>query len=739
MTVSMVFESFSGKRAGAALLIAFILTLCNRGPCHAADMERRVTFDFQSLSMDAAAQAFSRALGESVTADSAIRSTFVDFYVREITLREAMDRFSAKYNLRFARNDKGYVLESVGKPVSVLNFRDTPLGDVARVFTELSGKNVVANSDIMKKPITFFMKDVPPKVAIESLCKQNGFWYREDPYYIRIMKLDDYARDMSFSYEGEIRTITLRNAPAAMVADTIANLMEDRVVIALPEMDDSYGHVGYGAEDTGSFTVEEPEEGGGGGGGGGGETILEGEEVPKYKKGELSAEQIGRLMEYAKREERKRAEAEAETGEAKGEVGPEDILIAKKQIPRAYITVFGRDNTIILYSADRGLLNQIEEMVAKLDTPAKQVLLEGKILQISLGDDFQSVFDWDYAHERTIKGKSVELESTLSQLDATTMIYSFVDDYFALRLQMLRQENRVKTVGTPMVLAANNSLADFFVGKKRLIVTSWGPKTVGTRSLGEGVYEDIVRVLPAYVEQQVGTRLEIIPFVNEEGLVTLRVKMQNEDVQDDAYNIEVPDDTGQVARFSIDAVVSSVVQDTLVVKDGQTVAIGGLVQETKSVGEAKVPLLGDVPILGFFFKRKTKALAKTETILLLTPHVISKATMGGDVTADTMEKLSSHPVARGDDKRILDYDPDTRQIRSRDEPTTNPAEYLLDGSERRYYKSGMRPAEPGRPRESILDPKTGDSGGEGDTCAEPEAVDGGDGLLTPPAEDRYED
>ena len=74
-----------------------------------------------------------------------------------------------------------------------------------------------------------------------------------------------------------------------------------------------------------------------------------------------------------------------------------------------------------------------------------------------------------------------------------------------------------------------------------------------------------------------------------------------------------------------------------------TIAIGGLISDSKSYNETKVPILGDVPLIGELFKNKEEINRKSEMILLITPRIVKQASEGENVTAETMEKVSMQP------------------------------------------------------------------------------------------------
>jgi general secretion pathway protein D len=92
------------------------------------------------------------------------------------------------------------------------------------------------------------------------------------------------------------------------------------------------------------------------------------------------------------------------------------------------------------------------------------------------------------------------------------------------------------------------------------------------------------------------------------------------------------------------------------------VALGGLVSEEDSEVESKVPLLGDIPILGFFFKKKQTQKSRTEAIFLLTPHIIMAPEETGEVSGRVMEGME-HPYIKEGNRKLFEFDRDKRKLK----------------------------------------------------------------------------
>ncbi len=112
--------------------------------------------------------------------------------------------------------------------------------------------------------------------------------------------------------------------------------------------------------------------------------------------------------------------------------------------------------------------------------------------------------------------------------------------------------------------------------------------------------------------RNVGTQLTIIPTINEDGYVTFRILQ------------EVSALTTQTIQAALNAPVISTreAETSAIVKNGQTVVIGGLIDESREVVESGIPLLKDIPLLGFLFKSQSTRRLRTELAIFVTPYVI---------------------------------------------------------------------------------------------------------------------
>jgi general secretion pathway protein D len=169
----------------------------------------------------------------------------------------------------------------------------------------------------------------------------------------------------------------------------------------------------------------------------------------------------------------------------------------------------------------------------------------------------------------------------------------------------------VEILSRPTILARNNQKASIVVGQEVPLITGTSYDTLGGQH-------------NAFQYQNVGIILDVTPFITPEGLVEMILKPQISSVNHDPTQSVAVSSGGTNSSGSIYAPVIDVrAADTVVVTpDGNTVVIGGLMQNIRTKSVDKIPLLGDIPGLGFLFRHNVESNTKTELLIFLTPYVV---------------------------------------------------------------------------------------------------------------------
>jgi len=145
--------------------------------------------------------------------------------------------------------------------------------------------------------------------------------------------------------------------------------------------------------------------------------------------------------------------------------------------------------------------------------------------------------------------------------------------------------------------------------------------------------------------RDIGQSLLITPSINADRTVTLRVVQENAQRVVDGGKIPVLSLTNSTQEFVVDTVTRSTVSGTVVAKDGLAVVMGGLIEDEISDQRQKVPGLGKLPVLGFFFRKQNTSRIRRELIVMIRPYVFNTPTESAAISQDLLQQLSVHPSA----------------------------------------------------------------------------------------------
>lgn len=174
---------------------------------------------------------------------------------------------------------------------------------------------------------------------------------------------------------------------------------------------------------------------------------------------------------------------------------------------------------------------------------------------------------------------------------------------FGIVLQALKTNSMVNIVSTPSITTLDNEEGEFTVGRRIPFPTSAGFTNLNTPII-------------SYQREDVATSIKVTPRINSSNYVTLEVEVEAQEVEED--NSIATQQSGPVTS-------KRAANSTVLVKDNQTVVLGGLMGTTESEVERKVPILGDLPVVGVLFRSKSKQSRKTNLLIFLTPHIIDDA------------------------------------------------------------------------------------------------------------------
>jgi general secretion pathway protein D len=315
-----------------------------------------------------------------------------------------------------------------------------------------------------------------------------------------------------------------------------------------------------------------------------------------------------------------------------GSISPQ-IAAAISELTGKVMVVADPDSNSLIVTTASKYQRQVKELIAELDRPAAQVLIKVLIAEVTRDNNADFGTDFSVLNIRP-SGNGQKLSSTLGAAAAAAstttpggMVVSILEDNVTATLQALAQENKLDILSRPYILTSDNQQADITVGSEVPFITDTNVDSTGGIH-NSAQYRDI------------GIILTVTPHVNPEGLVTLEVSPQISSLTAQT----VPIQTGvSLPVFDVRSADSY-----LTVRDGQTVVIGGMYQDQDTYATNKIPLLGDIPLLGkLLFSYTTDAKTKTELLIFLTPHVASEPDVLKPMTEDEERGLKLTPNAVG--------------------------------------------------------------------------------------------
>ena len=333
-----------------------------------------------------------------------------------------------------------------------------------------------------------------------------------------------------------------------------------------------------------------------------------------------------------------------------------------------------RTNQVIIQTLPERMDN-IEKIIARLDQKTKQVLVDARIIQVKLNDNLSAGVEWEGLFDLS-QGKgsgtsylgSYPLSSVASSnsswrsrqevLDDTGWSYPFSGttsdvaggvksvgteamhigvvgkNDFDVMINYLKTLGDVKILSNPKLSVTNNQEARIHVGERQAYITTTTSAGQTTTTVSEEV---------TFLD--VGLQLFITPTINDQGYVTLSIKP-------DISSIVGTVETAQGNKIPI--LDTSTAETTVMIKDGSTVAIGGLRREEKSENSRRVPILGSVPFLGALFKSEDKRMVRNELLIMVTAHIIEGDELNMGDQVETQSYQNYQPVTEESDLTAYD-------------------------------------------------------------------------------------
>ena len=445
-----------------------------------------------------------------------------------------------------------------------LDIKGMDVVDVLKMLSSRYNLNIVIGKNVTGR-VTLFLKEVPLEDALELILLANDLAYEKQGDIINVMTQRDYELKYGERYKDNktAKIIQLKYAKAADLSRALNQIKSN---------------VGRIVVDEGSNTlslIDTPDK------------LAEMDDF--IKKTDLPLKTEVFELNYAQAE---KLNAKIQEAITKG-VGS--------------LKMDERTNKIVITDyPDK--IEEIRKIVSAFDEKTPQVLIDAQIIEINPSDTFKMGVDWNYIIEKYFAVKFALPVSTAGALFIGTpsnqSAPATAGQYKAI-IDILRTIGDTKILSSPRIMVLNNQEAKILVGTKEAYITS-------TTTVTET--NPITTQTVNFVD--VGIKLYVTPTINKDDFVTMKIRPE---ISSSKTTELISDDK----KTEVPIVTTSEAETTVMVKDGVTLIIGGLRKDKKEKTVNKIPILGDIPLVGKLFSSTTDAVTKTELVILLTPHLMS--------------------------------------------------------------------------------------------------------------------
>ena len=448
--------------------------------------------------------------------------------------------------------------------IDSLELKNVDIIDVLKLIADKSGLDIVAGRDVVGK-VSIYLKEVSVKDALRIILDSYNLAYAEDNGVIRIMTDKDFQLKYGYKFGERIETRILKlNYSDVSELGIVLNQMKTIVGRIIPE------------KTTNTLIIMD---------------------IP---------EKIDILENFVKQVDVPRKTKVFELNYATAEdVSKKITETLTKNIGK--VEIDARSNKIIVTDIPVRMA-QIENIIRAVDVKVKEVLIEARIVQIVLSDQYQMGVNWEAVvsnyHKLDLSNNFQILDSSSTTRQGKLSIGTIADDDYTTLIQALQTVGTTNLLSSPRITVINNKEAKIIVGSTEPYTTS----TTVTPASGPTTTSESVNFI------EVGVKLYVTPTVHNDGYITMQIKPEVSSV---TRTITTSNNN------TIPVVETSQAETTVAVKDGVTIVIGGLMKDEKIKTVKRVPLLGSIPAIGAAFRSTDDSVKKTELVIFLTPRIIT--------------------------------------------------------------------------------------------------------------------
>ncbi len=439
---------------------------------------------------------------------------------------------------------------------ATLDVENMNIEAVLKMIAEQSGLNVVISKNVVGN-VTVKLENVSVYKALDAVLRTNNYLYSIENGIINIYTYQDLQQEERF-VNLKTQVFTLEHADVVDLKRVLLSMKTPR------------GKIEINAKNNQVIVTDTPE---------------------KVKEIEDALRELDQKTEMRKY---KLLYSDAKDIEKKL------LQIIPKEKGDIYIDE--RTNSVIV-RATPVILNDIDELIKGWDVQHRQVLIEAKILEVTLDETTKLGVEWqvketDRLHRPALIDLASKFPVSLTTTGGIFKVGSLTADEYAVTLEALKSKADTEVLSSPRVVVIDGHEANILVGSSEpYIVATTDPVT-------KLLVEEVKFV-------DVGIKLRVTPQIGEDDYVTMKIHPEVSTAR------RVAEVKNTVARDTTEA------DTTMMVKNGETIILGGLIKDSKKKTVNKVPLLGDIPLIGLAFRSKETQDVKKEIIVFITPHILT--------------------------------------------------------------------------------------------------------------------
>ena len=279
-------------------------------------------------------------------------------------------------------------------------------------------------------------------------------------------------------------------------------------------------------------------------------------------------------------------------------------------------------NNAIVIRARPSEYRLIDAALKRLDVLAQQVLIEATVAEVTLNDQLNYGLQWYFQNHASTISNTTSTTSQLPNIPVPGFNWVLAGANAQAVLSALSSVTNVNIVSAPQLMVLDHQTATLEVGDEVPVATQQAVSTLTANA----------PLISTIQQEETGVILQVTPRINNNGTATL-------DIQQEVSQANATTSS----TINSPTISKRKITTEVAVADGQTIALGGMIQDQKTRGKDGLPVLGSIPVVGNLFSTTSDQHQRTELLILLTPRIVHDQAEARDVTAELQSRLSTLP------------------------------------------------------------------------------------------------